>query len=105
MKRFIVFLIIASIIILPAYGEILTLREAIEIALENNYSIKTFRKLSDVAKNNATFGNSGMLPKIDAVAGMNYSNTNIDMELDVGPQPMEIKKDGNAQKSIMLPLN
>ena len=43
MKRFIVFLIIASIIILPAYGEILTLREAIEIALENNYSIKIGR--------------------------------------------------------------
>jgi outer membrane protein len=42
--------------------EKLSLRQAISIALENNYTIKLSDNFSKVAKNDVTLGNAGMLP-------------------------------------------
>lgn len=46
------------------------MREAITIALQNNYDIKISKNEIKIAQNNANVGNAGMLPTIDGV----YSN-------------------------------
>lgn len=50
----------------------LTLKEAIEVALKNNYNIKLSQNNSAIAKNNVTVGNAGFLPSL---AG-NFTNNN-----------------------------
>lgn len=44
--------------------ELLTVKEAIAIALENNYDIKLFQNNLRVAQENVTPGNAGMLPTV-----------------------------------------
>ncbi|MDT3403236.1 TolC family protein [Mucilaginibacter terrae] len=42
----------------------LTLKEALEVALQNNYDIKLSKNSTAIAKNNVTIGNAGMLPSV-----------------------------------------
>lgn len=42
----------------------LTLREAVELALQNNFNIKLSQNNAAVQKNNVTIGNAGMLPVV-----------------------------------------
>src|SRR6476620_10851791 len=46
--------------------EVLSLEDAIKIALENNYEIRISKNELDMDKTNVTAGNAGMLPKIAA---------------------------------------
>jgi outer membrane protein TolC len=46
-----------------------TLPMTLETLLENGYSIKFSRNREEVLSNNATYGNAGMLPKVNASAG------------------------------------
>ncbi len=57
--------------------EKLTLQEAISIALKNNYDIKLIKNESEIAKNNANWGNAGMLPVVtgDFSTGGSRQNT------------------------------
>lgn len=57
----------------PAQEEANTLRSCIERGLENNYSLRIVRNRQQVAENNATWANAGMLPKANLSAG--YSGT------------------------------
>ena len=52
-----------------AAQDILTLDEAIKIGLANNYGINIAKNSMQIAENNATPGNAGMLPRIDVNAG------------------------------------
>jgi len=56
--------------------EILTLDKAVETGLSNNFGINIARNSLQIAGNNATAGNAGMLPKIDAGAGYDYGISN-----------------------------
>lgn len=64
--------------------EVLTKKEALEIALENNFGIKMANNNLEVAKNNSSIYNSGYLPTVTANAGSNYSNNNQDIENQAG---------------------
>ena len=57
--------------------ELLTLKEAVSIALQNNYDIKISRNDLSIAKNNNNIGNAGMLPTLDAtyINGGGIQNT------------------------------
>ncbi len=46
----------------------LTLEEAIQIGLQNNYSILIAENLADIDENNASLGNAGFLPTVSANA-------------------------------------
>ncbi|MDR3189442.1 MAG: TolC family protein [Prevotellaceae bacterium] len=46
-----------------------TLPMTLETLLENGYSIKFSRNREEVLSNNATYGNAGMLPNVNATAG------------------------------------
>lgn len=50
-----------------------SLKACLEKGLENNYSLRIVRNKQQVAENNATLANAGMLPKADLSAG--YSGT------------------------------
>jgi len=57
----------------------LTKKEAINLALENNYGIKIAKNNIEIAKNNASIYNSGFLPKVNVSAGANYSLNNTEL--------------------------
>ena len=46
--------------------ELLTLQDAVKIALENNYEIKIATNNLSIDKTNVASGNAGMLPKVTA---------------------------------------
>jgi outer membrane protein TolC len=56
--------------------EILTLQDAIRIGLENNYSIILRKNDAQIAGNNNSIGNAGMLPTLNLSATQNNTITN-----------------------------
>ncbi|MBX3044732.1 MAG: TolC family protein [Candidatus Kapabacteria bacterium] len=75
----------------------ITLKEAVEKALLNNYSIRIAQTSNQIAKNNVAPGNAGMLPKVDLVAGYNYANTDLYLVLLTGQR---IEQAGNVAKTV-----
>lgn len=72
-------LAVITAILLPGVAsaqELLSLREAISIALENNYSIRIADTQDDIAANNATLGNAGFFPAVTGRASRDYSDFN-----------------------------
>jgi outer membrane protein len=67
------FLLIAGA--LPAAAQdTLTLEQAIQTALKNNYSIIVARNETEIAKNNNSPGNAGFLPRVDLNLSTNSAN-------------------------------
>lgn len=64
--------------------EVLTKKEALQIALENNYGVKIATNNVEVAKNNSSIYNSRYLPTVTTNAGANYSNNNQEIESQSG---------------------
>jgi outer membrane protein TolC len=56
---------------------LLTLKDAVEIALKNNYNIKLSQNNATIAGNNVTLGNAGFLPLVTGDAAINNSNQKI----------------------------
>ncbi|MBC7399997.1 MAG: TolC family protein [Mucilaginibacter sp.] len=56
---------------------LLTLREAVEIALKNNYNIVLAKNNNAVAQNNVTIGNAGFLPVVTGSLSQNNSRQHI----------------------------
>jgi len=46
--------------------EVLSLEDAVKIALENNYEIKISKNELSIDKTNASIGNAGILPRVSA---------------------------------------
>ena len=65
---------------------LMSLEDAVGIALKNNYSISITRNLADVAKVNNTLGNAGMLPTIMVNGSDNYSVNNVYLNLSTGSE-------------------
>lgn len=66
-RRLNLFIVLLSLCSFSAFAqEQLSLQDAISIALQNNYDIKISKNNIDIAKNNATIGNAGMLPNLAA---------------------------------------
>ncbi|MES2268243.1 MAG: TolC family protein [Bacteroidota bacterium] len=56
---------------------LLTLKDAVEIALKNNYNIRLSQNNATIAGNNVTLGNAGFLPQVTGDAALNASNQKI----------------------------
>ena len=81
----IIFLLLFSFLFFAASAqEMLTLQQAVEIALKNNYSITIARNESEIAKNDATIGNAGMLPQVTLNASRNFSGSDTKQEYSNG---------------------
>ncbi|NLR92974.1 TolC family protein [Flammeovirga agarivorans] len=60
--------------------EVLSINDAIQLALTNNHNLKAVAVNKEQAENNATAGNAGLLPSVTATAGAEYSNNDTEME-------------------------
>lgn len=75
--------------------EVLTIEEAVEIALKNNYDITIASNELKIDIENATIGNAGFLPKVDASITNNYNIQNIEQTRSEGA----VLKENNARSS------
>ena len=62
----------------------LTLKDAIAVALKNNYNIKLSQNHSTIAKNNVTLGNAGFLPVVNGTFGSANSSQIVDQTNSTG---------------------
>lgn len=63
---------------------LLSLEDAVGIALKNNYDVSVARNNADIARVNNTLGNAGMLPYLQLSGTDNYSLNNVNMTLSSG---------------------
>lgn len=78
--------------------EILTVDEAVQIALKNNYDIKIASNDSEVSKANKSLANAGMLPKIDASLTQNNTIQNTKQTQASG----EVRELENAKNNSLV---
>lgn len=96
--KILVHIILFISISLPVFSqEKIDIKSAIEKALLNNYSIRIAKTTNSIAANNVAPGNAGMLPKVDVVAGYNYSSTDLYMVLVTGQR---IEQSANVSKTV-----
>jgi outer membrane protein len=62
----------------------LSLEQAIGLALANEHGIRIVRNEASIAEAQATAGNAGLLPRIDATGRGNYSNQDTDLDFAEG---------------------
>lgn len=67
-----------------AAQDLLTLDHAIKIGLKNNYSIRTAKNNAQIASNNNSLGNAGMLPSVDATGSGSKSQTSSKQQFITG---------------------
>ena len=87
MKRLLQFITISSLIFSSPVlkgQEKLTLTEAVQLALKNNYDILLSANDADIAKTNVSRGNAGMLPAITGTLNTNATISNTDQQLSNG---------------------
>ncbi len=77
-NRIIIAVILLTFVSQTKAQEALTLESSIEIALSNNLNIKVAKNQAEVSANNATIGNAGLLPTINANGGVNYTEYSTD---------------------------
>lgn len=93
MQKIIIIFILLILSINKLLAETLSFKDAVSIALENNFSIKIMKKQREIASNNVNIGTAGMLPRIDINLSGQYSNTDIELDLITG---QKIKGEGNV---------
>ena len=69
MKRFILTFTLIATFAFNASAQTFTLSECLKRGLENNYSLRITRNDEEIAHNNATLSNAGLLPTVDLVTG------------------------------------
>jgi len=97
-KIFILLLSFASLLNLHAQ-ELLTLEEAINLALKNNHDIKISKNTFEIALNNFSLGNAGFLPTVDLNSGYSKSSNNTRQEYFDG---RSINRTGAISSSLNL---
>lgn len=101
MKRIKTLLLLFSISICVQAQEVLTIEQAISIALENNFDIQIIKNNSYVSKNNNSTGNAGMLPTLDLNGGYSESTTNLKQKFYTGS---EVNRDASGSKNYSMDL-
>jgi len=71
-----VLIILTLVIVAPNLcAEMLTLEDAIEIGLRNNFDIRIAREQAEISSNNVGRGTAGFLPKLDASGSYTFQRT------------------------------
>ena len=82
---------------------ILSLEEAIEIGLVNNYSIRIAKVNEEIATTNNNAGNAGFLPRVTATGSVNYTSSNTRQQFFSGDERSGVGA-GNTQARAGLGL-
>ncbi len=77
--------------------DLLTLKDAVEISLKNNYSINIAKNEQQISNNNSNIGNAGFLPKLDANGNYTKSISNIKQEYSNGSS---IERNGSKSSNL-----
>jgi outer membrane protein len=85
MKRILILIILIFPVFLNAQQQ-LTLKNAIDTALKNNFDILIAKNKVEIAKINNSYGMAGGLPSVNATAGDNQSLSNIDQKYSNGTE-------------------
>jgi outer membrane protein len=80
----------------------LTLDDAIQLGLKNNFSVIIARNELQIATNNNSIGNAGMLPKIDANIGQNNTFQSINQTPAGGVAESSKKNTSNQSGALQL---
>jgi len=93
----------ALLIMVPLFGHsqgagdsVLSLRDAIDLSLANNFDLKISRNNQDIADIQNNWGNAGRYPTVNGAAGYSYSSNNLRQKLTNGT---EITRDGASFQS------
>lgn len=82
---------------------VLSLEEAVNIALENNYNIRIAKNVSAISANNNTLANAGMLPTLsaDAASSGSIQNTN-QTQADGSVRVVDNARNTNSNAGVSL---
>jgi len=87
MMNYIKYIITALLVLVSLQAnaqDILTKKEALQIALENNYGVIIANNNVEIAKNNSSIYNSSYLPTLSTSAGANFNKSNQEIESQGG---------------------
>ena len=87
MKKYKHIIFLSYLILLQYYlycQPVLTIDDAISIALRNNYDIRVAKNEAEIAAISNSWALAGRLPTVSATTGYNYSLTNLQQELSNG---------------------
>lgn len=82
-----------------AQDSLLTLQQAVSLALEQNYGIRLARIDQQIAENNVTIGNAGMLPNLNLAGNQSTSITNTEQEFINGD---EVQRNGARSSTLSV---
>ncbi len=108
MIRLVLLLSFTILAVLPSFSQaVLSVDEAISIALEKNYDIVIARNDGLIDQANNTLGNSGFLPNINISGGRNYAENTINQVLTTQTGTREITRSGatNSSQNASLSLS
>lgn len=97
MKKRTTYLFLFLAVLSCSAQETLSLQQAIETALKNNFAINIGKTQAAAAKSNNNIGAAGFLPTVSLNASTNYSNNNINQEYSTG---LNINKNGVVSSGI-----
>lgn len=101
MKRYVLFILIALPLLIQ--GQVVrSLKECIELGLQQNYDIRIIRNDQEISNNNLTIGNAGYLPTLDLNAGYSGTSNNITQKLESGETN---KNNGVLNQTLNAGLN
>lgn len=92
-KKLVVFFFIITLISNLTAQEILQLREAVAIGLENNFDIKIAEKDQLINKNNNSLGNAGFLPTVDLTASKTFQVQDVELEIQGSEGTFPVNQD------------
>lgn len=101
---FVILMLSGLIFVKPVQSqEMLSLDEAVAIGLENNYNIRIYSNLLEIADNNYSLGNAGFLPTLSATATMTERVE--DSDFIAGGEARSTEGARNSAKSASLDLD
>jgi outer membrane protein len=80
-----------------SHAQIITLPQAIQVAVQNNYDILISKNEGSIGTLNNTWGNAGALPTINSTVNKSFGSNSIQQELTNGTS---IKRDGAAVNNL-----
>lgn len=99
MRQWMTWLFVTVAGLASAQDSLLTLQQAVSLALEQNYGIRLARIDQQIAENNVTIGNAGMLPNLNLAGNQSTSITNTEQEFINGD---EVQRNGARSSTLSV---
>ncbi|MFA7325877.1 MAG: TolC family protein [Candidatus Kapaibacterium sp.] len=100
MIKNIVFILLVPVLLLSQTD--LSLQQAVERTLQNNYNIQMVKKDLQITDNNISYGNAGFLPSLDAAASYRFSAEDAETKTSQGTFPGNNNRATNKSASLSL---